>query len=313
MEIKSFEDVADFCTHIQTYRRPAILRNFRSIGSCLERWKDPCYLQEKLEDKVAKIHKVEKELADQMDFRTKNFQYQSLPMADLIQHIFQPRDDHKFAYYLRWVGDDRGQTKANFHLDFPSLAQDFRLPPDIFFPEERFFSSVLRLSSDKIRVWTHYDVMDNIYVQVVGTKQVKMWAPNEALNLYLDSDKSKVVDLNDPELSLKFPKFSQAIQHKSILGPGDILFIPALWFHNMKATSAGVAINVFWKNLDPDLYDKKDPYGNKDLLPAAKASRMLDNVWHQLDSLPEDYRDFYGRQLIARLEKKCLTKKDITE
>ena len=80
MEIKSFEDVADFCTYIQSYRRPAILKNF-PVGSCLERWKDPCYLQEKLEDKVAKIHKVEKELADQMDFRTKNFQYQSLPLG----------------------------------------------------------------------------------------------------------------------------------------------------------------------------------------------------------------------------------------
>ena len=32
-----------------------------------------------------------------------------------------------------------------------------------------------------------------------------------------------------------------------------------------------------------------------------------------LDSLPEQYRDFYGRQLIARLEQKCLSKKDITE
>ena len=32
-----------------------------------------------------------------------------------------------------------------------------------------------------------------------------------------------------------------------------------------------------------------------------------------LDSLPEQYRDFYGRQLIARLEQKCLSKKDISE
>jgi hypothetical protein len=65
--------------------------------------------------------------------------------------------------------------------------------------------------------------------------------------------------------------------------------------------------------IDEEMYDKKDPYGNKDLLPAAKSMRMLDNVWHQLDSLPEQYRDFYGRQLIARLEQKCLSKKDITE
>ena len=34
--------------------------------------------------------------------------------------------------------------------------------------------------------------------------------------------------------------------------------------------------------IDEEMYDKKDPYGNKDLLPAAKSMRMLDNVWHQL-------------------------------
>ena len=43
---------------------------------------------------------------------------------------------------------------------------------------------------------------------------------------------------------------------------------------------------------------------------------LRENLKHKirpLDSLPEQYRDFYGRQLIARLEQKCLSKKDITE
>ena len=56
---------------------------------------------------------------------------------------------------------------------------------------------------------------------------------------------------------------------------GDMLFIPALWFHNMKALDAGIAINVFWKNLPEEVYDKKDPYGNKDLLPAAKGFKIV--------------------------------------
>jgi hypothetical protein len=45
--------------------------------------------------------------------------------------------------------------------------------------------------------------------------------------------------------------------------PGDI-FIPALWFHN----AFGIAVNVFRKNLEHQLYDKNDPYGNKYLIPA---------------------------------------------
>ena len=41
------------------------------------------------------------------------------------------------------------------------------------------------------------------------------------------------------------------------------MFIPAMWFHNMTAKDFGIAVNLFWKNLDDKLYDPKDPYGNK--------------------------------------------------
>ena len=318
-EIKSYISEAEFSQHIKDQRKPAILRHF-NIGNCLEFWQNTDYLKAKLAGKMCKIHVVDKNQVDKMDFKSKNFKYGSIEMTELIENVFESTktqdndgDNNDKAYYLRWVGDDpRGQTRANFSQDFSSLAADFELPKNVFYPEEKFFSSVLRISSPGIRVWTHYDVMDNVYVQIIGVKDVIMWSPDQALNLYLDGDKSKVVDLNDPHLDEKFPRFKNASKYFGRLQAGDLLFIPALWFHNMKAVDAGIAINVFWKNLEEQLYDKKDPYGNKDLLPAAKAMRMLDNVWHQLDGLPEQYRDFYARQLISRLEEKCLSNKDIS-
>ena len=134
-----------------------------------------------------------------------------------------------------------------------------------------------------------------------------MWAPNEALNLYLDGDKSKVIDIDAPDVET-FPKFVASERYVVDVEPGDVLFIPALWFHNMTADGVGLAVNQFLKNQDQELYDQKDPYGNKDLLPAAKSLRMLDNVIKQLEDLPSEYRDFYARQLIARIESKCLSK-----
>ena len=312
-EIICFEDVTAFCKHVKTVRRPAILRGF-DIGSCTGKWKNPEYLIDKLGNTPAKVHVVDNCNVDKMDFRTKNFKYQTISMNDLIRNVFNVSEHPEFAFYLRWVGDDpRGQTKANFHQDFDQLSDDFELPKHMFFDDDSFFSSVLRISSPGIRVWTHYDIMDNLYVQIVGEKSVMMWDPNEAFNLYLDGDKSKVVDFQDPDLDMKYPKFKQAHKFIGYLKPGDMVFIPALWFHNMKAIDTGIAINIFWKNLNDKLYDHKDPYGNRDLLPAAKAIRMLDNVWHQLDNLPDEYRDFYGRQLIARIESKCLIKKDISQ
>ena len=127
--------------------------------------------------KVCKIHIVDKNQVDKMDFKSKNFKYDTIKMDELIEKVFeknpsihQEKSDDQ-AYYLRWVGDDpRGQTKADFSKDFPNLSADFDFPNNTFFPEEKFFSSVLRISSPGIRVWTHYDVMDNVYVQIIGIK-----------------------------------------------------------------------------------------------------------------------------------------------
>ena len=65
--------------------------------------------------------------------------------------------------------------------NFPDLAPDFTLPP--LFDSERLFSSILRVSSARLRVWTHYDVLDNVYVQVVGSKRAVLWAPDTALDM----------------------------------------------------------------------------------------------------------------------------------
>ena len=104
------------------------------------------------------------------------------------------------------------------------------------------------------------------------------------------------------------PLFPLAQQYKADLLPGDILFIPALWFHNMLAKDFGVAVNVFWRELGDNLYDQKNTYSNKDHLPAAKAMRMLDNMMRQLQDLPEEYKDFYARRLVLRVQEKCFSK-----
>ena len=41
-------------------------------------------------------------------------------------------------------------------VQFPELMEDLSLP--VFFDEDKFFSSVLRVGSPGVRLWTHYDV-----------------------------------------------------------------------------------------------------------------------------------------------------------
>ena len=83
-------------------------------------------------------------------------------------------EEREEKYYLRAVSEENPRTKpVRLEEDFPSIARDFSLPAGLI-PQERIFSSVLRVSSGNIRVWTHYDVMDNVYCQIVGLVMRKL-------------------------------------------------------------------------------------------------------------------------------------------
>ena len=63
-----------------------------------------------------------------------------------------------------------------------------------------------------------------------------------------------------------------------------------------------MAVNVFWRNLDTALYDSKDVYGNKDLMPAVRAQQGIDKALKTLDTLPAVYKQFYTEKLIAHMQ-----------
>ena len=144
-------------------------------------------------------------------------------------------------------------------------------------------------------------------MQVRGRKRVVLFSPQEVNKLYLSGDKSRVLDIDKPDLST-FPRFAQVNRHVCVLEVGDVLFIPALWFHNVISLEFSAAINLFWKHLDTKFYDPRDTYGNRDPLPAQRAQQIVDRAVKALEELPEDYRDFYARCLASRIEEKACVK-----
>jgi len=204
-------------------------------------------------------------------------------------------------FYLRSLGTDPRKDVSDISVGFPELAPDFLAPP--FVPDDAFFSSVFRIASPGMQLWTHYDVMDNILVQIRGRKRVVLFPPSDALKLYLKGDKSLVIDIDDPDLN-EFPRFAEVTRYECLMEPGDVLFIPALWFHNVISLEFGVAINIFWRHLSTDNYDPKDVYGNRDPVPASRVMQSLDKNLQTLEKLPDEYRDFYARRMIARIKEK---------
>lgn len=156
--------LSDILSKIQE-RSPLIIKKW-DIGPCVDKWNWD-YVSKQVGSEPVKVH-VSK--SQKMDFINKNFLYKTLPFDELIKRIFRTHQENYFVhpeeiYYLRSLGNDpRGKDVANFLRQYPKLAEDLKVPP--FFKEKDFFSSVFRASSGGLQLWTHYDIMDNILIQV---------------------------------------------------------------------------------------------------------------------------------------------------
>ena len=145
--------------------------------------------------------------------------------------------------------------------------------------------------------------MDNLLVQVKGSKKIVLFPPFDAPFLYLSGDKSQVTDIDFPDLE-KYPLFSKVHRHEVVLNSGEVLFLPSLWFHHVTAVQFGVAVNVFWKHHENKFYDARDPYGNKAPPQVQKVTQSLDKAIKLLEELPSDFQRFYSGRVLASMEEK---------
>ncbi|XP_074857129.1 tRNA wybutosine-synthesizing protein 5 isoform X2 [Carettochelys insculpta] len=311
-------------------REPVVLKGI-DLGICTTKWTVD-YLSQTAGDKEVKIHVSP---VPQMDFLSKNFVYspvhlshfvidlqvikssfrvlfdfpRTLPFDVFVRRAAEVKHTEYFIsedekYYLRSLGEDPRKDIADIRKQFPSLAKDIQIPE--YFEKEQFFSSVFRISSAGLQLWTHYDIMDNFLIQVVGKKRVVLYNPRDAPYLYLSGTKSEVLNVDNPDLE-KYPLFMKARCYECSLEAGDVLFIPALWFHNVISEEFGVGVNVFWKHLPSECYDKTDTYGNKDPTAASRALQILDRALKTLEELPEEYQDFYARRMVLRIQERAFS------
>jgi lysine-specific demethylase 8/hypoxia-inducible factor 1-alpha inhibitor (HIF hydroxylase) len=103
----------------------------------------------------------------------------------------------------------------------------------------------------------HYDSGDGTLVQLHGVKRAALFPPSQTANLYPFPLRRKgiapwisQVYLNGPDFD-RFPLLKTALSHQVdvTLSAGEVLFIPANWWHEVSSISDGYicSINRFWK------------------------------------------------------------------
>jgi hypothetical protein len=95
----------------------------------------------------------------------------------------------------------------------------------------------------------HYDETQSFFLQVQGSKRFTFFAPSALEAMYLFPSlhprcRKSRVNLTLPIDTAKYPAFSWQHAMQVVVQPGQMLYIPAFWFHHVEALDFSVSISI---------------------------------------------------------------------
>lgn len=150
-----------------------------------------------------------------------------------------------------------------------------------------------------LTVPVHHDHPYNLACVVAGRRRFTLFAPEQVGNLYIgplehtpSGAPISVVHPQAPDLA-RYPRYREALAAAWVaeLGPGDALYIPPLWYHQVEALEkVNLLVNYWWPVV-----------GNAQL--PTPATTLLQAI-QVLNALPPNQRDawaaLFGHYLVQR-------------
>nr|XP_033946055.1 lysine-specific demethylase 8 isoform X3 [Pseudochaenichthys georgianus] len=95
----------------------------------------------------------------------------------------------------------------------------------------------------------HQDPQQNFLAQVVGSKYIRLYSPEDTDKLYPHQSQllhnTSQVDVENPDPE-RFPEFAKAPYLECVLQPGDVLFIPVQHWHYVRSLELSFSVSFWW-------------------------------------------------------------------
>jgi len=98
----------------------------------------------------------------------------------------------------------------------------------------------------------HHDTMNILLAQAFGRKRITLIPSFESHLVYNHIGVYSQVDCEKPDLE-RFPLFAKATRFETVLEPGEVLFIPVGWWHQVRSLDVSVSVS-FTNFLVPNAY-----------------------------------------------------------
>ena len=97
----------------------------------------------------------------------------------------------------------------------------------------------------------HTHVHEVLLHQIHGRKSVRLFSPADTAYLYMnDERRSQVLDFDQPDVD-RYPLVRRASAWETVLEPGDVLFLPSYWWHEIRVAEPSISLGYpvqagFW-------------------------------------------------------------------
>lgn len=228
---------AEFLRHFYAASRPVVIEGAIENWPAMRRW-TATYLAERVGD--AEVEYQGGRSGDPEFELHKDRHARRMPFRRFIEAVTQPG-----------AGNDAYVTAYNSAANTAALAP---LMEDLGRLDRYLTDDAGMLWIGPAGTFTpiHFDLTNNLLVQVTGAKRLHLFPPAEAGRLahrrHVFSD---VHDIEDEDRLARFPEAREAQRFEVVLGPGDCLFIPVGWFHQVRSLSFSTMLtytNFLWAN-----------------------------------------------------------------